>query len=326
MSSVYLVTGALGCIGAWTLRHLIDANKRAIVLDLGNALTRPRLLLTEDELARVTFVTGDVSDLDTVQRVVGEHGVTHIIHLAALQVPFCKADPALGARVNVVGSVNILEAARRSAGQVRATAYASSIAVFGSPEDYPSGPLPDGAQLQPTTLYGVYKQANEATARIYWQDWNVPSIGLRPAVIYGVARDQGLTSSPTKAMLAAALGLPYHIPFGGVNCMQWASDIARIFVQAVDAEWQGAGVFNVGGTVADIAHVVALIQAASPTAHGAITFDANQLPFPYNFDDSALASVIGPLHYTNLGDGIAATVERFRQLAASGLIDSSYVN
>ncbi len=326
MESVYLVTGALGCIGAWTLRHLLDQDKRAVVLDLGNVPTRPRLLLSEDELARLTFIRGDVGDLDTVERVVGDHGVTHIIHLAALQVPFCKADPALGARVNVVGTVNILEAARRSAGQVRGTVYASSIAVFGSPEDYPAGPLSDAAMLRPTTLYGVYKQANEATARIYWQDWQAPSIGLRPAVIYGVARDQGLTSSPTKAMLAAALGLPYHIPFGGVNCMQWASDVARIFIQAADAQWQGAGVFNLGGTVADMAQVVAGIEAAAPAIRGGLTHDDSQLPFPYDFDDAALAAVIGPTRYTQLADGIAATVERFRQLAKAGLVKASYVN
>ncbi|MFN8471401.1 MAG: NAD-dependent epimerase/dehydratase [Anaerolineae bacterium] len=322
MASVYLVTGALGCIGAWTLRILLDQNKRVVVLDLGSVPTRPRLLLTEDELSRVTFVQGDVSDLATVERVVSEHGVTHIIHLAALQVPFCKADPVLGARVNVAGTVNILETARRSGGQVRATAYASSIAVFGPPEDYPSGPIPDAAALEPTTLYGVYKQANEGTARIYWQDWSVPSIGLRPAAIYGVARDQGLTSSPTKAMLAAALGLPYHIPFGGVNCMQWAADIARIFIQSVDAEWQGAGVFNVGGAMADMARVIALIEAAAPEARGTLTYDDRQLPFPYNFDDASLATVIGAIQHVELADGIAATVERFRRLAADGVLDA----
>ncbi|MFN8498113.1 MAG: NAD-dependent epimerase/dehydratase family protein [Anaerolineae bacterium] len=326
MASVYLVTGALGCIGAWTLRTLLDQNKRVVVLDLGATPTRPRLLLNEDDLARVTFIQGDVSDLAAVERVVGEHEVTHIIHLAALQVPFCKADPVLGARVNVAGTVNILEAARRSAGQVRATSYASSIAVFGPPESYPAGPLPSSAALAPTTLYGVYKAANEGTARIYWQDWQVPSIGLRPAAIYGVARDQGLTSSPTKAMLAAALGLPYHIPFGGVNCMQWAADVAGAFVQAVEAEWPGAGAFNLSGATADMAEVVRLIEAAAPDARGALTHDNTQLPFPYRYDDSALAAVIGPLHYTALSDGIAATVERFRELAGCGVVGARHVD
>ena len=68
MASVYLVTGALGCIGAWTLRTLLDHNKRVVVLDVGASPTRPRLLMTAEEMALVSFVQGDISDLTAVER------------------------------------------------------------------------------------------------------------------------------------------------------------------------------------------------------------------------------------------------------------------
>lgn len=318
----YLVTGAMGCIGAWVLKRLTDDGKDVVVYDVATNPVRARLLMDEDALARVTFIQGDVTSLAEVRRVVDDQGISHIIHLAALQVPFCRADPALGARVNVVGTVNIFEAARHSEGQVQGLAYASSIAVFGAPDEYPDGPVADAAPLQPTTLYGVYKQANEATARVYWQDWGVPSIGLRPAVVYGVARDQGLTSGPTKAMLAAALGRPYIIAFGGGNCMQWASDVAGAFIQAADAGWQGADVFNLGGATVPMRDVVAAIEAAAPAMRGAIGYDERQLPFPFDFDDIRLQRIIGPLPHTSLVDGVAATVDRFRHLAARGLVDA----
>jgi nucleoside-diphosphate-sugar epimerase len=101
--------------------------------------------------------------------VVAQHRVRAIIHLAALQVPFCKADPAAGARANVVGTVNVLEAARHAG--LKRVAYASSIAALSF--------LPDAPWL--ATLYGAYKLANEMTAKVYFQDWGVPSVGLRPA-------------------------------------------------------------------------------------------------------------------------------------------------
>ncbi len=322
----YLITGALGCIGSWVLKHLTDADKQAVVLDLGSEPVRPRLVLDPSQLEKVTFIKGDILDLAGVERVIGDSGITHIIHLAALQVPFCRADPVLGAQVNVVGTVNLLEAARRSAGQVKNLVYASSVAVFGAPEDYPDGPMTHSAGLAPTTLYGVYKQANEGTGRIYWQDWQIPSIGLRPAVVYGVARDQGLTSSPTKAMLATALGLPYHVPFGGSNLMQWSSDTAKVMIQCVEAEWRGAEVFSWGGASVSVAETIRMLEEISPEMAGKLTFDDKQLPFPFEFTDAALEAAVGPLPFTPFAEGVRDTVEHFRRLAAAGLVGPGGLN
>ena len=82
-----------------------------------------------NELARVVFVRGDVTDVGALERVVAEQHVTRIVHLAALQVPFVRADPVLGATVNVIGTTAVFEAARRHADQVRGIAYASSGSV-----------------------------------------------------------------------------------------------------------------------------------------------------------------------------------------------------
>src|SRR5947209_8921826 len=157
----FLVTGALGCIGAWVVRNLIREGTPTTVLELASDPHRMRLIMSEDELSRVKFIAGDVSDLPTVEAAVKDSGATHVIHLAGLQVPFCKADPSLGARVNVVGTVNIFEAAKRA--KLQRVVYASSIAVYGLSEEYSEGPLPHDAPLHPRNHYGVYKQANEGT-------------------------------------------------------------------------------------------------------------------------------------------------------------------
>lgn len=315
-SERFLVTGALGCIGAWTVRTLIREGVPTTVLDLGRDPHRMKLIMSDEELARVRFLTGDVSDLDQVERAVREANPTHIIHLAALQVPFCKADPALGARVNVVGTVNIFEAARRAG--LRRVVYASSAAVYGISEEYPEGPLAHDAPLRPRTHYGVYKQANEGTARVYWLDEGITSIGLRPYVVYGAGRDQGLTSSPTKAMLAAALGRPYHISFGGRFDMQYAADVAGTFIRAARVPFEGAEVFNLRGSVVHMSEIVEAIEAAEPAMAGKISFEETPLPFPEEMDGTPLIATLGPLPHTSLREGVAATIETFKQAIAEG--------
>src|SRR5262249_39513866 len=155
------------------------------------------------------------------------------------------ANPPMGAQVNVVGTVNIFEAARQTG--INHLTYASSISVYGPPDMYPAGPIAHDAPLAPTNLYGVYKQADEGLARIYWQDYKIGSTALRPYTVYGLGRDQGLTSDPTKAMLAAVAGQPFTINFSNKMQFQFASDVARQFIEAAITPSEGAFMYNLGG-------------------------------------------------------------------------------
>ena len=303
-----LVTGALGCIGAWTIRTLLDDGEEPVGYDLGGEPHRLRLVTTPDELAHVELVDGDVTDLDALERALDEHGITRVIHLAALQVPFCRADPALGARVNVVGTVNVFEAVKRRLDRIPGVIYASSAAVFAA--DDPS-PAPETGGTRPMTHYGVYKLANEGTARVYWADDGVPSIGLRPFVVYGAGRDQGITSTPTQAMAAAARGEGFEITFGGVAQYDYAPDVARALVQASRAVREGAGAFNFPGVTASMTEVVAAIEAAAPEVAGRITWVEQPLPFPEQLEHGGLEAAIGPIRKTSLADGVRETVELF---------------
>src|SRR5690349_13772400 len=269
----FLVTGALGCIGAWVVRNLVREGAEPVVFDLASDPRRLKLIMTPEELARVTFVAGDITDLAALEHALDEHAISNIIHLAALQVPFCKADPPLGARVNVVGTVNVFDAVSRRKDRIGHVVYASSVAVYDAADaGAPGAVLQHGASGHPTNLYGVYKQANEGTARIYWQDNQVASIGLRPYTVYGPGRDQGMTSLPTKAMFAAAVGQPYHIPFGGRGIFQYADDVAKIFIACARAPFQGAEIFNLSGSVVHMREIVEAIDAAAPDTAGRITF------------------------------------------------------
>jgi len=321
----FLVTGALGCIGAWTVRNLVQAGERVVSFDLGDDPRRLRLLMTPQELDRVAFVRGDITDFSQVLRVMRDHDVTHVIHLAGLQVPFCRANPVLGAQVNVVGTVNIFEAARQRADQTQRVVYASSIAVYDADDARPGEPLPNDAAGHPTTLYGVYKQANEGTARVYWRENGVSSVGLRPYIVFGPGRDQGLTAAPTKAMLAAAAGRPYHIPYGGRADYEYADDVARTFIACAVVPFTGAEVFHLPGAMLSMEEVVAAIESVLPEARGTITFDAQPLPFPERMAGAPLEALLGGLPRTPFVQAVAETIAIFRRALADGRLRSEDV-
>jgi nucleoside-diphosphate-sugar epimerase len=300
-----LVTGALGCIGSWTVRSLLDEGAEVIGVDAGGSDHRVRALLGQGEIERVTWVQADISLADVAATLFAAHEPTHVIHLAALQVPACASDPVRGAAVNVVGSVALLHAAA-SARLESTFVYASSIASSG----------PTDAQPEPSTHYGVFKRANEGNARVFWDSHALPSIGLRPYIVYGPGRDQGLTSDPTKAMRAAALGEPFTIGYRGRAQLQYARDVAGHFLAAARATVAGAHVLNTPGVHATVDEVVAAIERAAPGSAAQITVDGGVLPFPDEVDATAFAEVVGEPALTPLDEGVAETIAFFARQGA----------
>ncbi|HET8783908.1 MAG TPA: SDR family oxidoreductase, partial [Pyrinomonadaceae bacterium] len=202
MAETYFITGAQGCIGSWIVKALVERGDDVVVFDRSDDTRRLRAIMEAEQIAGVRFVLGDITNGDDVLGALDESGARRVIHLAGLQVPICKADPVGGALVNVVGTLNVFEAARTM--RVENVVYASSAAVYGLNED--DAVLDETAACEPSTHYGVFKRANEGNARVYFLDHGVCSVGLRPLTVYGVNRDFGLTSDPTKAMKAAVLG------------------------------------------------------------------------------------------------------------------------
>jgi nucleoside-diphosphate-sugar epimerase len=270
----------------------------------------------------VRFVQGDVTDLPNLRRAVEGNGISHVIHLAGLQVPVCRADPLLGAKVNVLGTLAVFEAVRQAPGQVQRLVYASSGAVFGPPEDYPAGRVGNDVLLRPTTHYGVFKCCNEGNARIYYQDFGLSSVGLRPWTVFGVGRDFGMTSEPTRAIKALALGRRCHITYGGWQDLQYVDDVAQTFIRCLEAPYQGAKSYNLRGNVVDLPALHAALAEVDPRAKELITYGDKQIPIAFNLDDSALQRDLGPMPCTPLVEGIRRAYDLFQKLHAEGRLDT----
>jgi nucleoside-diphosphate-sugar epimerase len=309
-----LVTGANGCIGAWVIRRLLEDGEDVVALDAGEDDRRLRMVLHgAARRGALDQVRADIRDLDGLRALVRGRGIERVIHLAALQVPFARADPPLGAAVNVVGTVNLFAAVKGTPAPAHPLVYASSVAVYRPDGGAPGDGMPD-------THYGVYKRANEGNARVFWRDDGIPSVGLRPHTVYGVGRDQGLTSAPTVAMLHAAAGRGHRIPYGGSSQLHFVEDVAAAFVAASRAEHAGALVADLGGPAVPMADVVAAIERAAGPLEPAPSFEDTPLPFPAEAHDGDLEAVLGPLPRTPLDEGVAKTIESFRRLLAERLV------
>jgi len=318
----FLITGAKGFIGAWTVKNLVERGDTPVVLDVDSRMNRLEALLSPGQLASVKFVQGDVTSLEDVERCVAEHGVSHIIHLAALQVPACAANPILGAKVNIIGTLNVFEVARRRRDLVKRIAYASSAAVFGPEEFYGEGTVREGAQLLPGTHYGVFKQCNEGSARVYYLNDGISSVGLRAWAVYGVGRDQGITSGPTKAIKASVVGRPYTVKFTGQLDLQYVDDCARIFLRCAEDDRPGALTYTLRGAVVKIEDFIAALERAYPRSRGLIRAEGKHLPIAADLDDSALVRDLGSVPRTPLDEGIRKTIEIFERLQREGRLDT----
>lgn len=319
-----LMTGGYGCIGSWIARQLVEAGREVWIYDLQEDTHRLDLLLDPAVRAQaVHFEPGDVADADAVRAVAERIGATHLLHLAGLQVPTCRAQPLLGARVNVLGTLAVFEAARELQGQVERVVYASSAAVHAPPEPGATAPIADQVRLAPVTHYGAFKVCNELNARVYWLDHGITSVGLRPWTVYGVGRDFGVTSEPTKAIKALAAGRSYHISYGGLQDFQYAPDVAATFLHALQRPYTGADAFNVRGAVEPIEAFAAALRQVASDSPGTLTHGDRQLPIAPALDASRLDAQLGPMPQTPLADGVADTYRRFVALREQGRLDLS---
>jgi nucleoside-diphosphate-sugar epimerase len=289
-----LVTGAAGCIGVWALKILAELGAKPIAYDLHD--NRERLALIDDGYENYVWETGDITDYTALDNLIKAHDVKAIIHLAALQAPFCKADPLDSVQVNVVGSTNVFEAARQNG--ITQISYASSIAAQA---------MGDNDWL--ATLYGAHKIYGEQMAAVYWQDWQIPSVGIRPSIVYGPGRDQGMSAAPTIAMLAAFADKPYQIPFTGPVSYLHAEDAAARFVAAITMRHENALVFELDGTPAEIEDVMSIIIERYPNAQ--ISASGAAMPFPADANNGYLNDYLGLAECRTLVDGIDDSFEIF---------------
>ncbi|KAF2076846.1 hypothetical protein CYY_001874 [Polysphondylium violaceum] len=325
-----LITGGQGFIGSWIAKLLLNENKyEVIILDMKQDHHILEQIMSIDMINKIKFVYSDICNFDHVNQIILENKPSFIIHLAALQIPGCKQNPIVGANVNVIGTLNVFEAAKNlleKQGKSTNIIYASSAAVCGPSEDY-EGVVKDNVGHNPMTFYGVYKQANEGSARVYWSDYKIPSVGLRPFTVYGVGREIGVTSAPTKLLKSCLFARDYNIPFSGKLCVNYVEDIANLFISLGKLkDLQGSHVCNIQGDEITVEEWIAIVKKVLPDQSKSIKISnsGNQLPFPTSFDQDLLDKLLGTkVKTTSPEQGIKSTLEIFESLYDKQLLKSN---
>ncbi|WP_321961381.1 NAD(P)-dependent oxidoreductase [Paraburkholderia sp. J7] len=292
-----LITGGSGFLGAWIMKRLLARGMQCVAFDLR---TNPRLIeaLAPGRAASVQWRTGDIANAADTARAL--EGCDAVIHLAGILTPGCTENPVRGAQINLIGTLNVFEAAR--AAGMRRVLYASSAGVFG-PED--------GAAPWPQTHYGAFKLACEGSARAYWHDHGIASIGFRPLVVYGAGRESGSSAGPSLACRAAARGERYTIPFSGSTGLVFADDVAAAYEAALLSEFEGAHAFTLAGEMTPVATLIDKIEAIVPGAR--IAANGPALPIATDFPhDPSLARLLPDLQQTALEHGLGETVAFYR--------------
>lgn len=305
MADRYMVTGGAGLVGATVTRALLDRGDEATVLDSGVAAGYGYLDGTSARLVR-----GDIRDTEAVADAL--EGCTAIVHLAAqASVPGSIDNPVEDLEINVVGSINLLEAAR-SAGIKRIVFSSSSSVVAGHPP-----PTHEGLVPRPVSPYGAAKSAVEAYLRAYTEAYAMEGVALRFSNAYGPysAHKTSVVASFIRAYLD---GGPLVIRGDGQQTRDFVhvADVAAAVIAALDAD-----AASVSGEVFQVATGIetSLIELAELLFEvgGAPVEIRHEAPsagdVPRNVNDISKARrVLGYQPAVSLGDGLASTLDWFR--------------
>jgi CDP-glucose 4,6-dehydratase len=175
-----LVTGGTGLVGSWLVKRLVAA--RADVICLVRDWVPQSEFVRSGLIERVKVVRGDVCDQTLMERVLGEHEIDTVMHLAAQTiVGIANRNPASTFETNVKGTWALLEACRRSS-QVKQIVIASSDKAYGDQEQLP---YDENTPLQGRHPYDVSKSCADLISHTYAVTYNLPVAITRCGNFYG---------------------------------------------------------------------------------------------------------------------------------------------
>lgn len=316
-----LVTGGMGVLGSMVTEELVDRGERAVLY----ARHLDASLLGQNLLPRVEYVQGDVLELPALVHAIRRHQVTRIVHMAALLIGECQANPHRGFKVNAEGTVNVLEAARMT--DVERVVYTSSKSVYGAvppPYGHPTyRPIPEDGPKNPVRVYDVTKLAGEHMGLNYASTFGLDVVILRFASTFGPGKlvRHGPVSWHSRLVEHAMAGQPARLPQGGdqPDDMIYHRDIAHAIVLACYAEGLTDRVFNVGrgepSTMREFADAVRrVIPNATIEVGAGLDYYGSGIPYYSVYDISRARQQLAFTPRFDMEAGVRDYVDTMRRL------------
>lgn len=309
-----MVTGGAGFIGSTVVDRLVDDGHSVTAVDNLSSGKRANL---DGALAggRVTLAEIDIRSAE-LAACVADVGPEVIMHLAAqVDVRVSVDDPMLDAGINIVGTLNLLECARKLTPMPRLV-MAFSAAIYGNAEPLP---IPETHNGTPESPYGISKRVFKDYLAYYEQTYGLASVALTPANVYGPRQDPFGEGGVVAIFLRAMLDGSGPAIFGDGSQTRdfvFVGDVADAFARAAE---RGAGIYNVGTgieiTVVDLWNACAAVTGYS----GEVRFvppRAGEIQRSV-LDAGRARAELGWQPRTDLADGLAATRDFIQ-----GLIDA----
>lgn len=312
-----VVTGGAGFIGSHLVDALIARGDEVLVLD--NLATGRRENLAEHERAAgLTLAVGDIADDEFVAGAVNEFEPDRAFHLAAqADVRVAIADPAFDARVNVLGTINVLDALRACGGAPVVFASTGG-AIYGEGRGK-ALPLDESAELAPETAYGASKLTGEVYLALYRRLHGMPGVAMRFGNVYGPRQDPHGEAGVVAIFCGRLLAGEAPTVFGDGEQTRdyvFVADVVAAMLAAEEAlrSDDGAeltGPFNVGTgvetSVLELAEGLARVASAtvSPQHAPARAGEVERI----SIDPSAAARELGWSPRVGIAEGLGLTYE-----------------
>jgi UDP-glucose 4-epimerase len=307
-----LVTGGAGFIGSHVVDLLLARGDQVVVIDDLSTGRRENLAAALEQGAQL--VEADITDPDPVAAAFAEHEPEAVLHLAAqMDVRVSVADPLFDLRVNVAGTINLLEQIRRRE-RCRIVFASTGGAIYGEGAGREL-PLTEEAECMPDAPYGLSKQCAEGYLALYSRLYGVEATALRLGNVYGPRQDPHGEAGVVAIFIGALLGGQRPRVFGDGEQTRdyiYVADVAAAFIAAIEAA--PGGPYNVGtgietGVLELGRRVAAACGAEFDPEHAA------QRPGEVEriaIDPSRAAGELGWRAGFDLDRGLAQTVASFR--------------
>ena len=247
------VTGGAGYVGSNLVKTLILEKNEVESVD--NLMNSDYGHLRTQGSGAANLLEGDIRDLEFM--VDAFEGCDAIAHLAALSgLVKCRERPDEATSINVYGTYNVLEAARKLG--IRKVVFCSTAAVYGKPAEMP---VTEGISLRPLNLYGVTKLAGERLMDVFSDNHGIATTSLRFGNVFGVGLFTNYDTVIPKFVRMGLNGEGLTVYGDGSSTRDYVhvDDIARALILALESKGNGSEVYNVGGETMEIGVLAKLI-------------------------------------------------------------------
>lgn len=307
-----MITGGAGYVGSYLIYKLLQEKHEVFSID---NMSKGDYSYLEGLIEPEHIVVGDIRDAELLDNLFED--VDAVVHLAAIPgLVRCNENPEEAVSVNVYGTYQVLEAARKQG--VKKVIFSSSAASYGIPR---SLPVKEDHPLNPMNLYGVTKLAGEKLMRVYYDNYNIETITLRFGNIYGVGLFSKDNTVIPKFVRMGLEGNTLTIYGDGSSTREYVhvDDVVQSIMRVTSSTGKGGEVYNVGGhsiKIRDIADKVT--KAILETQDKKI--ESSNLPersgetkyLEYNIDK--VTSELGYKPTWNVDMGIRQLIEYFTRV------------